>query len=159
MKILVLSVGKPKNPLFIKQVEDYRQRVSVRLPCKWDVVRESSGRKPQNIILLEEGNALLKKVGERDYFVLLDESGRTMTSVRFSEWLFRRISETPGKTVMAVGGAFGVSAEVRERANETMSLSPMTLTHEMSLLFLFEQIYRAVTIEKGGNYHHGNVVR
>jgi 23S rRNA (pseudouridine1915-N3)-methyltransferase len=157
LKILVLSVGKPRNPLLKNEVEDYQQRVSTRIPCGWEHVRESSGKKPRHVIASEEGMALLKKVGERDYFVLLDESGKTMTSVGFSEWLFRTVSETPGKTILAVGGAFGVSREVKERANEILSLSSMTLTHEMSLLLLFEQIYRAVTIEKGGNYHHGSI--
>lgn len=103
---------------------------------------------------MEEGAGILRKLSERDYCVLLDQDGSSMTSLCFSEWLFDRLGTVSGRIVLVVGGPFGVSTQVRERADLKISLSDMTLTHEMCLLLLFEQIYRAVTIERGGSYHH-----
>lgn len=154
MKLLILSVGKPRNPLFKFHVEEYHRRVSGAISCEWQIVPDVSGKKPEGGSLAEEGSGLLRKLNDRDYFVLLDEAGETMTSVRFSEWLFGKLRIVPGRLVLAVGGPFGVSLPVRERAEMKISLSKLTLPHEMCLLLLFEQIYRAVTIERGGRYHH-----
>ncbi|MDO9509057.1 MAG: 23S rRNA (pseudouridine(1915)-N(3))-methyltransferase RlmH [Thermovirgaceae bacterium] len=154
MKLLILSVGKPRNPLFKSQVEEYYGRVSSAITCEWQIVPEGSGKKPTGISLAEDGTGLLRKLNHRDYFVLLDDAGDTMTSVGFSGWLFEKLGSVPGRLVLAVGGPFGVTPLVRERADMKISLSAMTLPHEMCLLILFEQIYRAITIERGGRYHH-----
>lgn len=154
MKLLIISIGKPKNPLFKFQVEEYHRRVSGSIPCEWLIVPDVSGKKTEGGSLEEEGSGLLRKLNDRDYFVLLDETGDTMTSVRFSGWLFEKLRIVPGRLVLAVGGPFGVSLAVRERAEMKISLSKLTLPHEMCLLLLFEQVYRAITIEKGGRYHH-----
>ena len=154
MKIFVLSVGKPKNRLFKSQVEEYHRRVAGSITCEWQVVPESVGKGSVPASIIEESAGILKKLSERDYFVLLDQDGDSMTSKLFSEWLFHKLGTISGRIVFVVGGPFGVSSQIQGRADRKVSLSDMTLTHEMSLLLLFEQIYRAITIERGGRYHH-----
>ena len=154
MKLVVLSVGKPRNPLYKKEIEGYHRRINASIPFEWQTVREISGRRPTENVVQEEGAVLLKRIVERDLLILLDESGETMTSEGFSAWIFETLRKSLGRVIMCVGGPFGVSRPVRERADFRLSMSPMTLPHELCLLLLFEQLYRAVTIEKGGNYHH-----
>lgn len=154
MKIVILSVGKPKNQLFKSQVEEYHRRVTGSITSEWQVVPESVGKGSITSSINEEGTGILRKLSERDYCVLLDQNGDSMTSMRFSEWLFYKLGTVSGRIVFVVGGPFGVSAKIRERSDKKVSLSDMTLTHEMCLLLLFEQIYRAITIERGGRYHH-----
>lgn len=154
MKLVILSVGKPKNRLLRSQVEEYHRRVEGSITCEWQVVPECVGKKSISVSIADEGNGILRKLNERDYCVLLDQNGVSMTSIRFSEWLFKRLGTAPGRIVLVVGGPFGVSDQVKDRSDMKISLSNMTLTHEMCLLLLFEQIYRAITIERGGRYHH-----
>ncbi len=154
MKLVILSVGKLKNPLYKCEIEEYHRRINTFMPCEWETIRDIAGRKKTGTVIQEEGAGLLKRLGERDCFILLDESGEGRSSEGFSSWIFEMFRRTRGRLVMCVGGPFGVSVPVRERADFLLSLSPMTLPHEMCLLMLFEQLYRAITIEKGGNYHH-----
>jgi len=94
----------------------------------------------------KEGERLLAKAGP---FVLLDEGGRQMSSEEFARWLEGRASVD-----FVMGGAYGVSDRVREKAADTLSLSRMTLTHEMARVVFLEQLYRALMIRRGGGYHH-----
>jgi 23S rRNA (pseudouridine1915-N3)-methyltransferase len=154
LKLLVISVGRPRNRLYKSEVEEYHHRVAASISCEWMAVPESTGRVSAAASIAVEGARILKKMNKRDYCVILDQNGRSMTSSEFSKWIFFRLGSVPGRMVLVVGGAFGLSELVKERSDMKLSLSGMTLTHEMSLLLLFEQLYRAVTIEKGGSYHH-----
>jgi 23S rRNA (pseudouridine1915-N3)-methyltransferase len=105
--------------------------------------------------LAAEGQAILKKIGAGDRLVLLDERGKSLTSPGLAQWL-ARVRRLPGSSaVLLVGGAYGVSEEVKQRADETLSLSPMTLPHQLVRVVLLEQLYRAATILAGQPYHHG----
>ncbi|GAB6280647.1 MAG: 23S rRNA (pseudouridine(1915)-N(3))-methyltransferase RlmH [Thermovirga sp.] len=154
MKLVILSVGKPKNPLFKSQVEEYYRRVSGSVACEWQVIQETVGKRNIHTSVIGDGNGILRRLTERDYCVLMDQDGESMTSIRFSEWFFSKLGTVPGRMVLIVGGPFGVPPRVRERSDQIISLSDMTLTHEMCLLLLLEQIYRAITIKRGGRYHH-----
>lgn len=154
MKLVILSVGKPKNRLLKSQVEEYHRRVAGSITCEWQVVPESVGKGTVPASIIEESAGIFKKLSKRDYCVLLDQDGNSMTSNQFSEWLFHKLGTISGRIVFVVGGPFGVSSQIHERADLKFSLSDMTLTHEMCLLLLCEQIYRAITIERGGRYHH-----
>ena len=153
MKLVILSVGRPKNPLYKNGIEEYHRRIGSCVPFQWEAVR-SSGGKSSVASLREEGAAILKRINERDLLALLEDSGNSFTSEGFSRWLFEKLRGTGGRVILCVGGPFGVSGAVKARADVLVSLSPMTLTHDMSLLLLFEQIYRAIAIEKGTGYHH-----
>ena len=98
--------------------------------------------------------AMLAALQPGDVVVLLDERGREFTSREFSEYLDKKMIQGIKRLVFIVGGPYGFSPEMYARANEKISLSRMTFTHEMVRLFFIEQIYRAMTILRGEPYHH-----
>lgn len=154
MKITVLSVGKPKNKLFrdgtIYYLEQVKRYLNVELIAVADSSQKGNTEKTRNI----EGESILRVIRERDYVVLLDDKGCNRTSSEFAEWLEERLKEARGRLVFIIGGPFGVSDQVKKRSDSMLSLSSMTFPHELCLVFLSEQIYRACTIKAGTGYHH-----
>ena len=101
-----------------------------------------------------EGKQLLGALETSDYVVLLDEHGTERTSMDYSQWLERRMASVSKRLVFVVGGPYGFSPEVYDRANEKISLSKMTFPHELVRLIFVEQLYRAFTILRHEPYHH-----
>ncbi|GHS93803.1 ribosomal RNA large subunit methyltransferase H [Synergistales bacterium] len=101
-----------------------------------------------------EGAEIMRRLRERDALLLLRDDGKELTSAEFASYLSRKTEETPGRVVFVIGGAWGVSDSVKRRADDGLSMSRMTFTHEMCFLFLTEQIYRAFSILGGSSYHH-----
>jgi len=153
-KLEILTVGKPKISYVKSGLLEYSKRLNVHVPLEMRHLPDCSKRKHIERILEEEGKGILGSVGDRDFLVLLDIEGRLMDSISFSKWIQKNLGETYRKLIFCIGGAYGVSEQVKKRANFLLSLSPMTFTHEMSLLILVEQLYRAVMINKGSAYHH-----
>lgn len=145
MKIRIIWIGKTKEVFVREGIEKYRRLVSPF--CKLEIV-EIRDSKEKNI------EKALQKEGERIFkasprFVLLGEKGREFTSVQFSDFVQRSHGED-----FVIGGPYGVSDEVKEKASGVISLSKMTFTHEMSRIIVLEQIYRAFTIMNKRGYHH-----
>jgi 23S rRNA (pseudouridine1915-N3)-methyltransferase len=149
MKLVVLSVGKSKDKNIAQLVEMYVGRI---IP-KGSVEVEFVGSARDGNIE-KEGVSILKRLRERDTVILLDEHGKMYDSVGFSDYISKLLSVTEGRLVFIIGGAFGLSSDVRKRAEEIISLSKMTFPHELCLLFLSEQLYRAFSIIAGTDYHH-----
>lgn len=101
-----------------------------------------------------EGAQILSAVTARDFVVLLDERGKEFTSREFAAYIDRRTVSLAGNLVFVVGGPYGFSDTVYDRANDKISLSRMTFSHEMVRLFFVEQLYRSMTILRGEPYHH-----
>lgn len=101
-----------------------------------------------------EGGIILNAISNRDFMVLLDERGKEFASRDFALYLDKRMANTSGNIVFVVGGPYGFSEAVYQRANDKVSLSRMTFSHEMVRLFFVEQLYRAMTILRGEPYHH-----
>lgn len=101
-----------------------------------------------------EGQKIIDSLTPSDFVVLLDERGKQYSSVEFSSFIEKQMLSGRRKTVFVVGGPYGFSKEVYERADSLLSLSKMTFNHEMVRLFFTEQIYRAMTILRGEPYHH-----
>lgn len=154
MKIQVLAIGKPKDVFVKKESESYLQRLGMGLSAGVDFLPDFSRGKGAIKAIELESKSLLKAISPRDHVILLDEKGVSLSSESFSHRLFLKLKETPGKIVFVIGGPFGVGEEVHFRSNEKLSLSSMTMTHEMCLLFLCEQIYRAAMIKQNSPYHH-----
>ncbi len=154
MKLRIITVGKPKERFIREGIVEYVRRLSSSFPLDIRSLPDVRGGAPETA-MEKTGRAILKELSPRDHAVLLDEAGDSMPSVRFSSHLFSTLESVSGRLVFVVGGPFGVSREVRQRSDEMLSLSPMTMTHEMCLLLLSEQIYRAWTIREGMSYHHG----
>jgi 23S rRNA (pseudouridine1915-N3)-methyltransferase len=153
MKIIILSVGKTRDGHLAALADRYFQRISPFLKAGLEIAPESkdgnAARKVER-----EGKEILKKIRERDFVVVLDEGGGETDSLSFARWLSEMLDGTDGRIVFVIGGAFGLSGEVRDRANHLLSLSKMTMPHELCRVFLLEQVYRACTILRGVDYHH-----
>lgn len=154
MKILLVSVGKPKDRHLDRLVDSYVERS--RQFCAVDrcTVKEYSAKYGIDRIKCKETENILKVLRPRDHVILLDEKGDTMNSKNFAAWLRAVMDSTPGRLVFVVGGAFGVDNSLHERADMVLSLSPMTFTHDLCPVFLAEQIYRGLSIIGGTSYHH-----
>ena len=101
-----------------------------------------------------EGKEILSKLSSGDQLILLDENGKLFSSIEFSEFLQKKFNQGGKSIVFVVGGAFGFSSDVYNKAISKISLSKMTFSHQMIRMIFFEQIYRSMTILKGEPYHH-----
>ena len=101
-----------------------------------------------------EADQVLERLQPGDILVLLDERGREMTSREFSQWMEQKLQTVPKRLVLLIGGPYGFSDRIYEAAQQKISLSKMTFSHQMVRLFLVEQLYRAFTIIRGEPYHH-----
>ena len=157
MKIELLLTGRTTTPYIQEGIDVYMARLrryspQVELRILPDV-RTSRSLTPQRQMQLE-AEAMLAALDGADWVVLLDEHGRQFTSREFSAYLERKANTVARRMVFVVGGPYGFDDSVRRRADEKISLSAMTFSHEMVRLFFIEQIYRAMTISRGEPYHH-----
>ena len=154
MKISLLMVGKTTDARLVSLIDDYRQRLSHYVPFELVILPDIKNAKSltQDQLKAAEGEAILAKVGTTEV-VLLDEHGAEYRSVDFASWLQKKMGSGRDLTLV-IGGAYGFSPAVYERANGKLSLSQMTFSHQMIRLMAIEQIYRAMTILRGEPYHH-----
>lgn len=156
MKIVLLSVGKTDNLHFAELIETYIKRVNFYIPFEMIIVpdprhRKSTSESEQKIA---ESSLLIKTLQPSDYVVLLDDKGKQYTSTEFAMYLEKKTHTVPKRLVFVVGGPYGFSQEMQNVANEKISLSKMTFTHQMVRLIFIEQLYRAMTIIQNEPYHH-----
>lgn len=156
MKIILLSVGKTDDPLMSQILEKYAKRVHFYIPFEMQIVPDIKNVKslPKEEQKKQEGEKLLKRLQLSDHVVLLDDRGKQYSSVKFAGYLEKRLLSATKRIVFVVGGPYGFSQDIRERANESVSLSAMTFTHQMVRLIFVEQLYRAFTILHNEAYHH-----
>ena len=156
MKTVLIVVGATTDRHFSAGIEEYVRRVNHYVPFAIEVIPELRGTKSLSEAEQKEreGELLLKALQPGDYLVLLDEHGEERRSIDFARWMEKRIAASPRRLVFMVGGPYGFSQALHEKANEEISLSRMTLSHQMVRLLFVEQIYRAMTILRGEPYHH-----
>ena len=151
MKILILAVGRLKDKRVSSLAGEYLARIRPGL-VSVQMVPDHKGSPGERVE--REGQEILQKLRPKDRLILLDEDGKSHDSEAFAAFLSREMNESSGRIVMTIGGPWGVSGAVKERAGLLLSLSPMTFPHELCFLFLAEQLYRAFSILQGSNYHH-----
>jgi 23S rRNA (pseudouridine1915-N3)-methyltransferase len=151
LKILFLWVGKTDDREYARGIERYRERIEKWARVEERVVRPESER--SDAAAHREGARVLAQVDERDRLIALDEGGRARSTSSFAEWLAAHRDRDPRRLVFVVGGASGLAPEVLARAEETLSLSPMTFPHQVARLLLLEQVYRALSVSAGLRYH------
>ncbi|HHT28969.1 MULTISPECIES: 23S rRNA (pseudouridine(1915)-N(3))-methyltransferase RlmH [Petrimonas] len=156
MKVVLLSVGKTDEDFYVRAIEMFKKRLSHYIPFELDFVPDVKNRK--NLSEKEqkqlEGEAILNRIQPGDHVVLLDDKGKQYSSMEFSAFIEKRSHSVPKRLVFVVGGPYGFADQVYDRANEKLSLSRMTFTHQMVRLVFVEQLYRAMTILNGEPYHH-----
>ena len=156
MKIILTVIGKTQSTYLTTGIELYTSRLKHYIPFELKVLPDIKNTKKltEQQQKEAEGNQVLNNIQPGDYVVLLDERGREMTSREFSGFIEKNMTSLSRNLIFVVGGPYGFSQAMYGRANEKISLSRMTFSHEMVRLFFVEQIYRAMTIIKGEPYHH-----
>lgn len=151
-----MAVGKSADPLISELTERYTAKLPHYVPFEFRVIPDVKGARRLTGTQQKEaeGRLLLEAVGRGDFVILLDERGRGYTSREFADMLGRRMTLTQRNIIMVIGGPYGFSPAVYDRADAMLSMSRMTMTHEMIRLFAAEQLYRAMTILRGEPYHH-----
>ena len=155
MKITLLVVGKTTSTQIESLIQEYQKRLTHYIPFVLQVIPELRNTKALTPEQQKqaEGELILRTITPNADLVLLDEHGKEFRSVEFAEYVQKRMS-SGRDVVFVVGGPYGFSEAVYQRANGKISLSKMTFSHQMVRLFFVEQLYRVMTILRGEPYHH-----
>ena len=153
MRVLLVVVGKPREPGLAAAIEEFETRAARYWPLEVYEVREEPGRGASSDLVRDrEGERLLAKVPAGAELVACDVEGTAMRSDTFAAWM-QKTREAAQSVAFLIGGAFGLSDAVRARSRSRVSLASWTLPHELARLVLVEQLYRAGTIVRGEPYH------
>ncbi|WP_397299842.1 23S rRNA (pseudouridine(1915)-N(3))-methyltransferase RlmH [Nonlabens ulvanivorans] len=156
MKITLLAVGKTDDSRIEQLTQVYVDRLKHYINFELEIIPDL--KKTKNLSedqqKNEEGKLILNKLEKSDFVTLLDERGKKLSSLQFAELINKRSVSGLKRLVFIIGGPYGFSSDVYQRANSKLSLSDMTFSHQMVRLFATEQIYRAFTILRNEPYHH-----
>ena len=156
MKIALLVIGKTDANYLNEGIEEYNKRLQHYIPFEMQIIPDL--KKTKNLTEEQqkekEGELIIKHLQTSDYVVLLDELGKEFSSVQFSTYIEKKTHTVPKRLVFIIGGPYGFSESIYKLAKEKLSLSKMTLSHQMIRLFVIEQLYRAMTILNNEPYHH-----
>ena len=156
MQIKLLAISKTNNKQLQQLIEDYQKRLSHYIKFSLEIIPDL--KKTKNLtetqLKQKEGELILNKISNTDVLILLDENGKQLNSVEFSNYLQKHMNSGIKQLVFVIGGPYGFSQEVYNKAQGKLSLSKMTFSHQMVRLFFIEQLYRGFTILKGEPYHH-----
>ena len=156
MNIKLIAIGKTDNKNLQTLIEDYEKRLSHYIKFEFEIIPDLKKVKhlSEEQQKEKEGELILAKTQNSDLLILLDENGKQMDSVAFSNYLQKHMNSGIKTLIFVIGGPYGFSDEVYNRANGKLGLSKMTFSHQMVRLFFIEQLYRGFTILKNEPYHH-----
>lgn len=156
MKIKLLAIGKTDHKHLIQLIEEYQNRLKHYIKFEMDIIPDIKNVKNLSEIQQKEkeGELILSKLQSTDQLVLLDEKGTHFTSIQFSQYLQKKMNTGIKQLVLVIGGPYGFSDTVYQKATGKIALSKMTFSHQMIRLFIVEQLYRGFTILKNEPYHH-----
>jgi 23S rRNA (pseudouridine1915-N3)-methyltransferase len=156
MQIKLLAIGKTDNKQLQSLIEDYQKRLGFYIKFEFEIIPDL--KKTKNLSedqqKQKEGDLILSKIQSQDVLILLDENGKQLNSVGFSEYLQKHMNSGIKQLVFVIGGPYGFSETVYNKASGKISLSKMTFSHQMIRLFIIEQLYRGFTILRNEPYHH-----
>jgi len=154
MKIEFLFVGKTSEKYLAQGIDIYLKRLNRYVPSSIIVIPSSAESGNRKNELKKESESILKKISERDFVIVLDERGQEFSSIQLSGLMNKSMLNSIPKIIFIVGGPYGISELISARANQVVSFSKFTFTHQMIRIFLLEQIYRSMTILRNEPYHH-----
>lgn len=156
MKITLLVIGKTDASYFTQAISEYVNRLGHYIPFDIEVIPDLKNTKTLSVEQqkTKEGELILKTLQSSDYLVLLDDKGKEYTSMQFANYIEKKTHTVSKRLVFLIGGPYGFSQEIYDRANEKLTLSRMTFSHQMIRLIFVEQLYRAMTILNNEPYHH-----
>ena len=156
MNIKLIAIGKTDNKNLQSLIDEYQKRLSFYIKFDLDIIPDIKNIKnlSESQQKDKEGEMILAKITPTDQLILLDEKGITFSSIDFSEELQKKMNSGLKTLVFVIGGPYGFSDKVYDKAQGKISLSLMTFSHQMVRLFFIEQLYRGFTILKNEPYHH-----
>lgn len=156
MQIKLIAIGKTDNKAIISLIEEYSKRLNFYIKFEFEVIPDLKNTKSLSEVLQKdkEGESILKNIISSDDVILLDERGKSYSSMDFSEFLQKKMNAGLKQLIFVIGGPYGFSEEVYNRANGKLSISKMTFSHQMIRPFFIEQLYRGFTILRNEPYHH-----
>lgn len=156
MKITLVAIGKTDDKNLEILIEDYTRRLKHYVPFTFEVIPDLKNTKNLSETQQKqlEGQEILKRISSTDNLIILDENGKSYSSITFSDYLQKKMNSGLKNLVFVVGGPYGFSKEIHTRANGKIALSRMTFSHQMVRLFFIEQLYRGFTILQNEPYHH-----
>jgi 23S rRNA (pseudouridine1915-N3)-methyltransferase len=156
MRIKLLFIGKENLEELQAASQDYFYKINHYNNFEIEAIPYLKNTKsvPIELQKKQEGELFLKRITASDIVVLLDEHGKEYTSIQFSQFIQQRFNSGCKSIIFLIGGAYGFSEEVYQRATFTFSMSKMTFQHKLVRIFFLEQLYRAFTLLKGEPYHH-----
>lgn len=153
MKLSILSVGKGHESYIKEGVDQFTKRIGHYYPIDWQLITPSKLTEPVQIKKAEAAS-ILKSLTATDILVLLDEKGKMLNSPGLANLIQQKANQSAQRIVFLIGGAYGVDAEIKTRANFTWSISELVFPHMLVRLILAEQVYRACSILANEKYHH-----
>ena len=153
MKIAIWSVGKADDSYIKEGVTNFTKRIGHYYPIEWHLIMPSKASEPSQI-KKEEAITLLKTLTQNDVLILLDEKGKMLSSPGLAKLIQQKANQSAHRIVFLIGGAYGVSEDIKARAQFTWSISELVFPHMLVRLLLAEQIYRACSILANEKYHH-----
>lgn len=156
MKITLLVVGKTDELYLQDGIDKYIKRLKHSVKFKQQIIPDIKNSKnlSEEEQRRKEGLLLLQNINHLDYVILLDEHGKKLRSIEFAQFIEHKGITNVNNLVFVIGGPYGFDKMVYSRANEKLSLSPLTFSHQMIRLLFIEQLYRAFSIIRGDPYHH-----
>ena len=156
MKIKLIVVGKTNATYLIEGEKEYENRLRHYTKFEEIIIPDvkQSGKMSEKELKKKEGQLILDKLENIDHVILLDDKGKSYSSIEFANFLQQKMNSGLKSLVFVVGGAFGFSDEVYQRGNLKLSISKMTFSHQMVRLIFKEQLYRGFSILRGEKYHH-----
>ena len=156
MKLEFWLVGNTAFDYLKERMDIYEKRLKHFIPFESRIIPDIKGAKNMREaqIKQKEGEKILEKLEQGDFLMLLDERGKQFDSLVFADKLEQQFQLSHKRIIYLIGGAYGFSDEVYARANGRWSLSKLTFSHQMVRLFVLEQLYRAISIQRGLPYHH-----
>lgn len=156
MQIRLIAIGKTDHPAIQKLTAEYVQRLGHYIRFELEIIPDLKNTKSLSVSAQKdkEGELILKKILPSDDLILLDERGKTFSSMEFSNYIQKKMNSGLKQLVFLIGGPYGFSEPIYMRANAKISLSQLTFSHQMIRPFFIEQVYRAFTILNNEPYHH-----
>lgn len=156
MTIKLLAIGKTDNTQLQQLIDDYQKRLGHYIKFNLEIIPDLKKAKhlSETQQKQKEGELILNKVSNSDVLILLDENGKQLDSISFSNYLQKHMNSGIKQLVFIIGGPYGFSQDVYNKAQGKLSLSKMTFSHQMVRLFFIEQLYRGFTILRNEPYHH-----
>ncbi|SIS64397.1 23S rRNA (pseudouridine(1915)-N(3))-methyltransferase RlmH [Belliella pelovolcani] len=156
MQIKLIAVGKTDSRAIQELIDEYVKRLGFYIKFEFEIIPDLKNTKSlsESSQKEKEGELILKKLQNSDELILLDENGKQFSSIDFSDYLQKKMNSGLKQLVFVIGGPYGFSEAIYQRANGKISLSKMTFSHQMVRVFFIEQVYRAYTILRNEPYHH-----